>query len=89
MHPVLKELRTDSTPITLKYKYFKTYLDAVYKMETYAGPIVYYPHLVKEHMKCLLSKIHGTIMQSSSIKRHCSYCLNLVPQTICSNIVGL
>lgn len=39
MHPVLKEFRANSTPITIKYKYLKTYLSAVCKMETYAGPV--------------------------------------------------
>lgn len=63
MHPVLEELQADSTPITIKYEYFTTYLSAVYKVETYAGPVatthiwsmstwnVYYPKFMAKLCK--------------------------------------
>lgn len=39
MNPVLKEFRADTTPITIKYKHFKTHFNAVYELVTYDGPV--------------------------------------------------
>lgn len=71
MHPVLEELRAVSTPITIKYKILQDVPRCCIQDGDICWPHSYYPHPVNEHTKCLLPKIYGKIMQSSSIRRHC------------------